>query len=140
MRSKPRSGTGLKAIAFSLLTVAGICFGVCARASAQIADVGRAEYMSSCASCHGADARGGGPVATELKTPPADLTFLARKNGGVFPYDYVYQIIDGRGAPILSHGTREMPVWGYRFGPPQAFRYKARMLSVIDYLKTLQQR
>jgi hypothetical protein len=75
-----------------------------------------------------------------LKTPPADLTVLAKNNNRVFPYDRVYQLIDGRNSTVASHGTREMPIWGYRFGPVQAYRFKARVLAVIDYLKTVQQK
>jgi hypothetical protein len=26
-------------------------------------------------------------------------------------------------------------IWGYRFGPPKQFRFRDRMLAVIDYLK-----
>jgi len=107
---------------------------------AQDIGIGKAEYLSSCASCHGTEAKGDGPVADSLKTRPADLTVLAKNNNGVFPYDMVYQVIDGRGSKVVSHGTREMPVWGYRFGPPEAFRYKKRVLSVIDYLKIIQQK
>ena len=49
-------------------------------------------------------------------------------------------MIDGRNTSIAAHGTREMPVWGYRFGPPEAFRFKKRILAVIDYLKTIQEK
>ena len=117
-------------------TVVG--FSVCA--SAQNIDVGKMEYQSSCAACHGIDAKGNGPVSKELKTPPTDLTVLAKNNNGVFPYDMVYQVIDGRNSTISSHGTREMPIWGYRFGPPQAFRFKNRILAVIEYLKRVQEK
>jgi len=103
-------------------------------------DVGKIQYEASCAACHGADAKGDGPVSKELKTHPTDLTLLAKNNNGVFPYDRVYQMIDGRNTTIASHGTREMPIWGYRFGPAQAYRFKARVLAVIDYLKTLQEK
>ena len=108
--------------------------GLSARASAQNIDVGKTQYQSSCASCHGIGGKGDGRVSKELKTPPAYLTVLAKDNNGVFPYDMVYQMIDGRNTSVASHGTREMPVWGYRFGPPQAFRFKNRILAVIDYL------
>lgn len=120
------------------LIIAGTIIGFSARASAQNIDVGRTEYQSSCAACHGIDGKGNGPVSKELKTPPADLTVLAKNNNGVFPYDMVYQVIDGRNSTIVSHGTGEMPIWGYQFGPPQAFRFKNRILAVIDYLKTIQ--
>jgi mono/diheme cytochrome c family protein len=122
------------------LIIAGMIAGLSARASAQNIDVDKTEYQSSCAACHGINGKGDGPVSKELKTPPADLTVLTKNNNGVFPYDMVYQVIDGRDTSIASHGTREMPAWGYRFGPPQAFRFKKRILAVIDYLKTIQEK
>jgi mono/diheme cytochrome c family protein len=130
----------LETAALKWLIIANTVIGFSACASAQQIDVGRTEYLSSCAACHGADAKGNGPVSKELKTPPADLTILAKNNKGVFPYDKVYQMIDGRNSTVVAHGTREMPVWGYRFGPPQAFRLKNHMLAVIEYLKTVQQK
>jgi hypothetical protein len=75
-----------------------------------------------------------------LKTRPTDLTVLAKNNNGVFPYNAVYEIIDGRNSTISSHGTREMPIWGYRFTPPQAFRFKNRILAVIDYINRMQEK
>ena len=122
------------------LIIANAIIGFSACASAQDTDVGKMEYRSSCAACHGIDAKGAGPVSKELKTQPTDLTSLARNNSGVFPYDRVYEIIDGRNSTIGSHGTREMPIWGYRFGPPQAFRFKNRILAVINYLKHMQEK
>jgi mono/diheme cytochrome c family protein len=121
-----------------IFTSAAIGFGTCA--SAQDNDAGKMEYQSSCAACHGIDAKGGGPVSKELKTPPTDLTVLAKRNNGVFPSDRVFQIIDERSPTIGSHGTREMPIWGYRFGPPQAYRLKNRMLAVVEYLKRIQEK
>jgi mono/diheme cytochrome c family protein len=122
------------------LIIANTIIGFSAFASAQDIDVGKTEYQSSCAACHGIDAKGNGPVSKELKTPPTDLTVLSKNNNGVFPYDMVYQVIDGRNSTIKSHGTREMPIWGFRFGPPQAFRFKNRILAVIEYLKRIQEK
>ena len=122
------------------LIIANTIIGFSACASAQDTDVGKTEYQSSCAACHGIDAKGNGPVSKGLKTPPTDLTVLAKNNNGVFPYDMVYQVIDGRNSTIRSHGTREMPIWGFRFGPPQAFRFKNRILAVIEYLKRIQEK
>ena len=81
-----------------------IAMGFSARALAQDIDIGKIEYQSNCASCHGMDAKGDGPVSKELKTRPTDLTLLAKKNKGVFPVNAVYRIIDGRDQ-IASHGT-----------------------------------
>ncbi len=120
-------------------------------------DIGKAEYMSNCASCHGLDGKGNGPVASALKTNPTDLTVLAKKNGGVFPVNALYEIIDGRRV-LASHGTREMPVWGYRLVPPSQFALTlsddfivappssaepivyTRILAIIDYLNRIQER
>ena len=130
----------METAAFKWLIIANTIIGFNACASAQDIDVGKMEYQSSCAACHGIDAKGNGPVSKELKTRPTDLTVLAKNNNGVFPYDMVYEMIDGRNSTISSHGTREMPIWGYRFGPPQAFRFKNRILAVIDYLNRIQEK
>src|SRR6516165_3385346 len=82
----------------------------------QQADIGKAEYQSSCAACHGADGKGKGPLSGVLKSTPQDLTVLAKKNNGVFPINAVYEMIDGRKA-VEAHGTREMPIWGFRYMP-----------------------
>ena len=128
-----------------------------ASAPAQNIDIGKIEYQTSCASCHGAGAKGDGPMSNELKKRPTDLTGLAKKNNGVFPLNSVYRIIDGRDA-IASHGSREMPVWGYRFVPGEHFDLKlsddyvysppsspesvvhARILAVVDYLNRIQEK
>jgi len=69
-------------------------------------------YREYCASCHGIDGTGNGPVAPTLNTKPTDLTLLARNNAGVFPEQVVRDFVDGTKA-VPAHGTREMPVWGY---------------------------
>ena len=52
---------------------------------------GKQTYVHYCASCHGPDARGDGPAAIVLKTSPPDLTTLAKRHGGKFPYEYPQQ-------------------------------------------------
>jgi mono/diheme cytochrome c family protein len=64
--------------------------------SAQDSDIGKVEYQTNCASCHGIGAKGDGPMSSELKRRPSDLTILAKRNNGVFPLNSVYRIIDGR--------------------------------------------
>lgn len=131
----------MQKVALKWLIIANTIIGFSAWcALAKDTNVGIEEYRSSCAACHGIDAKGNGPVSKDLKTQPTDLTVLAKNNNGVFPYDKVYAVIDGRNSTVVSHGTREMPVWGYRFGPPQAFRYKNRIFAVIDYLKSIQEK
>ena len=75
----------MKAVAFVM-----IAMGFSAYALAQDIDIGKIEYQSNCASCHGMDAKGDGPVSKELKTHPTDLTLLAKKNKGVFPVNARY--------------------------------------------------
>ena len=122
---------------------------------AQQADIGKTEYQSSCAACHGVDGKGTGPVADALKTKPADLTMISKRNNGVFPFGRIYDIIDGR-QEVKSHGVRDMPIWGFRYSPapipglnPVAPYFldplydrepviRSRILAVIDYLYRIQ--
>src|SRR6516225_8570293 len=87
--------TTAEVAAFKWLMLAATTVAFSTPAWAQGNNVGKMEYQSSCAACHGMDAKGDGPVSKELKTRPADLTVLAKNNNGVFPYDTVYQMIDG---------------------------------------------
>jgi hypothetical protein len=85
-----------------------------AYACSAIADdphLGITEYEIACMSSHGVDGRGDGRLARTLKTAPADLTQIAKSNGGTFPLNKVEEIVDGR-APVAAHGDRDMPVWG----------------------------
>jgi mono/diheme cytochrome c family protein len=139
--------------------VAGLAAGFAAAAQAEDFDIGKSEFQSSCASCHGTDARGKGPVSGQLKTAPADLTVLARNNNGVFPMNAVYETISGL-KTVPAHGNREMPIWGERFNPIIGLPHtvdpfywnmagperspevvvRARILAVIDYLNRIQQK
>lgn len=69
-------------------------------------------YLRYCAACHGADARGTGPVARTMNKRVPDLTRLAEAAGGSFPASGIRDAIDGRSMAV-AHGTRQMPVWGY---------------------------
>ncbi len=84
-----------------------------ALASAELAKAAE-DFTTYCSVCHGRDARGNGPVAKELKTPPADLTGIAARAGGEFQADMVFKAIEGLDMPI-AHGTSEMPIWGALF-------------------------
>ena len=111
------------------------------------ADPGKREYDANCAGCHGPLGRGNGPNAKGLKTPPSDLAHLARRNGGVFPINRVYDVVDGR-QQVKAHGPREMPVWGLDFQVKGVEQGKSaeeaevyvrnRILELIDYLYRLQ--
>jgi mono/diheme cytochrome c family protein len=111
-------------------------------------DIGKIEYDQSCATCHGLDGKGKGSFAQALELSVSDLTTLAKRNGGVFPVNHVYNIIDGR-EDVKAHGSREMPIWGKHFSTTAAPKYddytynheaaaRGRILSVIDYLYRIQ--
>lgn len=78
-------------------------------AIAQDAQEGEMLYLRYCATCHGLDATGQGPMAGVMMIKPADLTAL-RPAGGAFPTERVIFRIDGRD-PLVSHGS-PMPVYG----------------------------
>ena len=107
-----------------------------------LADMGSELYGQYCASCHGSGGAGDGPAATALKTPPADLTRIAERRGK-FDEGEVARFIDGRFSPE-AHGSREMPVWGARFGErvPEAGLSeeitRGRILVLVEYLKSIQ--
>jgi mono/diheme cytochrome c family protein len=67
------------------------------------------QIYQHCAVCHGADAKGQVPLGAMLKTPPPDLTTLAKRHGGKFPDAYVASVLRA-GVPIPAHGPAEMPI------------------------------
>ena len=108
-------------------------------AEAQEMTYGQAEFLNSCAACHGTDGHGDGPMAEVLNTPPADLTRIAARRDGVFPAKEIYRIIDGR-KEVRVHGTSDMPVWGDIFKrgwPPKETREKIQ--NLVAYLESLQE-
>lgn len=88
--------------------------GLGSQALSQDTDAGRANFMAYCAECHGADGKGNGPQGAKLKTKPADLTLLAKKNKGAYNPGPIFQIIDGRQPGSRAHLSGEMPIWGCR--------------------------
>jgi mono/diheme cytochrome c family protein len=71
-------------------------------------------FQHYCASCHGKQGAGDGPVAPFFRLSPPDLRQMSRRNGGTFPTERAHRIIDGRDS-LPPHGSREMPVWGLEF-------------------------
>jgi len=96
--------------------------------------------MNQCAACHGADAKGDGPAATALKTPPTDLTQLAKNNNGKYPANHVYSSIVGD-LNVPAHGTAEMPIWGnvYRsMSRGHEAELQQRVSNLTHYIESLQ--
>lgn len=96
-------------------------------------------YRGYCASCHGTEGKGDGPVAPALNSKMPDLTTIRQRNGGIFPAARVNKIISGDEV-ILAHGTREMPVWGPIFHQVEEDRDygEVRLQNLTDYLKSVQ--
>jgi mono/diheme cytochrome c family protein len=106
------------------------------------ANSGKQMYVGYCASCHGVDGKGSGPVAPSLKRPPADLSALSRNNGGKFPTDHVSAVLQF-GAEASAHGTAEMPVWGPVLNKldenaPHSSLKALRISNLVQYIQTLQ--
>jgi mono/diheme cytochrome c family protein len=93
-------------------------------------------YTTYCAVCHGANGIGNGPAAPALKTPPADLTALSRKNGGTFPSMHVAYVLKA-GVENPAHGSVTMPIWGDAFRADDAL-LRMRILNLTNYLKQMQ--
>jgi mono/diheme cytochrome c family protein len=101
---------------------------------------GKEMYTAYCASCHGADGKGDGPAAAALKMPPANLTTLAARNGGIFPTAHVAADLQG-GTMTPAHGNKAMPVWGPIFmamGGQSAAEMQLRIRNLTNYLESIQ--
>ena len=102
---------------------------------------GKEMFTTYCSVCHGPDAKGAGPAAGALKTPPADLTQLAARNGGTFPELRVVGAIFGDAGRPSAHGSQQMPVWGPVFrslGRDNGAAPPMRVANLTAYVKTLQ--
>ena len=108
-------------------------------------DTGRAIFAENCASCHGPAARGDGPLAAGLNTPPADLTRIASRRNGVWPSLEVMSIVDGYtrrtnprdGMPVIS-GLTKGPLVDFDTGNGITKQVPARLVAVVTYLESVQ--
>lgn len=98
-------------------------------------------FNSYCASCHGRDGKGRGPVVPALNVSPPDLTTLAARHGGQFPKAYVESFVTGSRAPLVAaHGSKEMPVWGPIFLAldPHTTATRVRIENIVAYIEAIQ--
>jgi len=116
--------------------------GVAVHAPRTAATSGKEMYLAYCATCHGKEGKGDGPVASALKVPPSDLTTLSKRNSGKFPsLEVANSISGGTGTP--AHGSKEMPVWGPVFlnmEHQHDSQVRLRVANLTEYIKSLQQK
>ncbi len=115
------------------------------------ADLGEREFEKNCSVCHGSGGHGDGPYAGLLNVPLPDLTTLSQRNSGVFPFQRVYDTVEGT-QMVKGHGTKRMPIWGqayaydaesdfftWRAFPWDAEAFvRARILALTEYVGRLQ--
>ena len=104
---------------------------------------GQDTFRQFCAPCHGVDAKGRGPVARILTTPPADLAQAKRRNGGTFPMDRLEAVLTmarGESAGTVALGSSQMPIWGQVFASLEASPTlaRARVANLLVYLESIQ--
>jgi mono/diheme cytochrome c family protein len=111
-------------------------------------DLGRRDFRTYCAACHGVSGRGDGTIAEFLTINAADLTRLKKLNAGLFPRERIREVIDGR-TEVKVHGPRDMPVWGDWFSDEavapkvdsdtREIIVRDRIESLVNYIETLQE-
>lgn len=135
---------GKTRVLFSSFAILIACAGL-ARADRP----GQLQYEQYCARCHGERGKGDGPALQVIPGfKPSDLTVLSADNGGKFPYDEVYQVIDGR-KRVQGHNDwdSDMPLWGLQFQlegkeftPESEAKAMRRISDLVDYVQSLQNR
>jgi mono/diheme cytochrome c family protein len=110
--------------------------------SSNVVPSGKAMYKQHCADCHGVEAKGDGPYAPMLKVLPPNLTTLAKRHDGKFPYDYVTNILRFGPRPTILHGSPDMPAWGRIFyvDKNNVGAVEQRIKNLCDYLALLQEK
>jgi mono/diheme cytochrome c family protein len=106
---------------------------------------GKVLFQDNCIACHGASGQGNGPLAAGLTTPPADLTKIAARRGGVWPELEIMSILDGYSRSTLPR--EDMPVFEnfldddmveFDTGNGVSMLVPRKLVAIAEYLETLQ--
>ena len=100
-------------------------------------------FKDFCASCHGQDGRGNGPVSRNLRHAVPDLTRLSSRNGGQFPASRVRsKLMFGGDQPLPAHGSKTMPIWGPIFHQIEFDQDlgNVRLENVTKYVESIQRK
>ena len=125
--------------------LAAICVfaGVASISTAGEPSQPKALYLRYCSACHGDGGKGDGPVSGFLEKKPTDLTQIAKKAGGKFPYLETMKAIDGR-TTIRAHGDPAMPVWSESFQretTSDGYVYvRGQLMLITDYIESIQEK
>ena len=109
----------------------------------QSSELGKKLYGRYCSACHGPGGKGDGVVSQFMQPKPPDLTQLAKKANGRFPFYDLVRIIDGR-ETVRAHGDSDMPVWGQMFtaeegdSPDRHAVARGKVVLITDYLESIQ--
>jgi mono/diheme cytochrome c family protein len=126
-----------------ILVILTIALLSAAASAAERDHPGRSTYLKYCGACHGPKGVGDGIAGTFMQPKPTDLTQIAKKNGGTFPFSKVMQYVDGT-TDVRAHGDPEMPVWGEVFHDEGAWdnthraEARGRVMIITDYLQSIQ--
>lgn len=129
------------ALGAALLAVAAAAH---AQSAPEAPNPGRDAFLQYCASCHGAQGDGKGPMAGELRQSPSDLRHLTKRFGSPLHTQRLLERIDGR-RMARAHGSRDMPVWGEKLtrniprGAGTEAQTRGTLLIIIDWLESIQQ-
>jgi mono/diheme cytochrome c family protein len=126
----------------------GVLMGALAPAAwaadtAQATSPGKAMYLKYCSACHGESGKGDGVVSGFLQPKPTDLTQIAKKNQGKFPFMTVVEGIDGTHT-VRAHGDPAMPVWGEIFHQDTAAsmarqaEVRGKVMLITEYVRSIQ--
>jgi len=146
-----RSGAVVSlALSLSIVLSPGSLAGESAGVENDALNAAAQDFHFRCAACHGTGGKGDGPMARAMKIQPPDLTRIAERNGGTFPDALIFGTISGLDMPI-SHGTRDMPVWGDLFigealgesvsieeSQKAAAQVTERIRRLVKYLESIQ--
>lgn len=141
-----RENRSTVALAVGLGLFIGWGVGLPGTAAATPADrPARGLYMKYCSACHGPGGKGDGSVSSVMRPKPTDLTQIAKKSGGEFPFVPIMQVIDGTKA-VHAHGEADMPVWGELLKDPGSGSLESRvaiegkLMLITDYIRSIQEK
>jgi mono/diheme cytochrome c family protein len=96
-------------------------------------------YKDYCAACHGIDGKGNGPATEFLKTPPPELTTMAKRNNGKFPSERFASVLRF-GTVTHAHGTSDMPIWGPLFRSQNKDVAELRIHNLSSFVESIQEK